>query len=78
MLNLSNARLANGAILLAIFEGRRGSFVLAHNEGASMPFVTWEIDPFSPPEAMIVFSGDYFENRDEAQADLLRRSGGSL
>jgi hypothetical protein len=35
MLNLSNARLANGAILLAIFEGRRGSFVLAHNEGAS-------------------------------------------
>lgn len=58
--------LPNGAEIVAIDFERQ--IVLAYNEGAYLPYVTWEFD-----EEMNCYCGNYFESRKDAREDFTNR-----
>jgi hypothetical protein len=61
-------RLPNGAVVLL----ERSGVVLAHNEGAVQPYVTWKWDGTDPRST---FWGHYFHSLTSAASDFEIRSG---
>lgn len=63
------SKLHCGAREVARITGRDGrQWVLAHDSGAYMPWITWEVD-----QSGACYWGHYFKTRDAAAEDLLDR-----